>query len=104
MSNIVLSIDGTRETNDRMRPRADGSGTYDAIVPKFLKVAESRGQDNYYVRGTFTRENLHFAKDVLHLADLGFQQTSVEPVSYTHLDRKQTNVRCAHVTANMWEG
>lgn len=80
MSNIVLSIDGTRETNDRMRPRADGSGTYDAIVPKFLKVAESRGQDNYYVRGTFTRENLHFAKDVLHLADLGFQQTSVEPV------------------------
>ncbi len=80
MSNIVLSIDGCKETNDKMRVRADGSGCYDSIVPKFKKVAESRNQDNYYVRGTFTRENLDFAKDVLHLADLGFKQISVEPV------------------------
>ncbi len=80
MSNVVLSIDGTKETNDRVRRRVDGSGSYDAIVPKFQKLAESRNQDNYYVRGTFTAYNLDFAKDVLHLADLGFKQTSVEPV------------------------
>ncbi|MBS7298662.1 MAG: thioether cross-link-forming SCIFF peptide maturase [Eubacteriales bacterium] len=80
MSNIVLSLDGTKETNDRMRYRVDGSGTYDAIVPKFIDIAESRNQDNYYVRGTFTAENLHFADDVMHMADLGFLQTSVEPV------------------------
>jgi len=80
MSNVVLSIDGTKAVNDAMRVRADGSGCYDTIVPKFLKLAESRGQDNYYVRGTFTAHNLDFAKDVLHLADLGFEQTSVEPV------------------------
>ncbi|WHH59031.1 thioether cross-link-forming SCIFF peptide maturase [Petroclostridium sp. X23] len=80
MSNIVLSIDGSKEVNDNMRVRVDGRGCYDAIVPKFLDVAESRNQDNYYVRGTFTRKNLDFAKDVLHLADLGFKQTSVEPV------------------------
>ncbi len=80
MSNIVLSIDGCKETNDKMRVRADGSGCYDTIVPKFKKMAESRNQDNYYVRGTFTHENLDFAKDVLHLADLGFKQVSVEPV------------------------
>jgi uncharacterized protein len=80
MGNIVLSIDGTKETNDNMRPHANGKGSYDEIVPKFLKVANSRNQDNYYVRGTFTRENLNFSKDVLHLADLGFKQTSVEPV------------------------
>lgn len=80
MSNVVLSIDGRKETNDRMRYRVDGSGTYDDIVPKFIKLAESREQDNYYVRGTFTAENLDFAEDVLHLADLGFKQTSVEPV------------------------
>ncbi|MCC8169787.1 MAG: thioether cross-link-forming SCIFF peptide maturase [Oscillospiraceae bacterium] len=80
MSNVVLSIDGTKETNDRVRYRVDGSGSYDTIVPKFKDLAESRNQDNYYVRGTFTAYNSEFSKDVLHLADLGFKQTSVEPV------------------------
>lgn len=80
MSNVVLSIDGTKETNDRMRYRVDGSGSYDTIVPKFQDMAKSRNQDNYYVRGTFTSYNVDFAKDVIHLADLGFKQTSVEPV------------------------
>lgn len=80
MSNVVLSLDGRKETNDRVRCRIDGSGSYDSIVPKLIRVAESRNQDRYYVRGTFTRYNLDFADDVLHLADLGFKQTSVEPV------------------------
>jgi len=80
MDNVVLSIDGRKETNDRMRTRIDGSGSYDRILPLIRKVAESRNQDNYYVRGTFTRENLDFANDVIHLADLGFKQISVEPV------------------------
>ncbi len=80
MANIVLSIDGRREINDRMRPHRGGQGSYDVIVPKFKKVAESRNQTNYYVRGTFTHNNLDFAKDVQHLADLGFEQISVEPV------------------------
>lgn len=80
MANIVLSIDGRKEINDKMRPFRGGQGSYDLIVPKFQKVAESRGQTRYYVRGTFTRYNLDFSKDVLHLADLGFKQISVEPV------------------------
>jgi len=80
MGNLVLSLDGRREVNDRMRIRADGRGSYDTILPRAKDMAESRGQDNYYVRGTFTRENLDFSKDVLHLADLGFKQISVEPV------------------------
>ena len=80
MSNVVLSIDGTKETNDKVRYRVDGSGSYDSIVHKFQDLAESRNQDNYYVRGTFTAYNTDFSKDVLHLADLGFKQTSVEPV------------------------
>ena len=80
MSNVVLSIDGRKEVNDRMRTRVDGTGTYDNIIPKFIDMAESRNQDNYYVRGTFTAFNKDFAEDVIHLADLGFKQTSVEPV------------------------
>ncbi len=80
MQNVVLSIDGREETNDKMRFRIDGTGCYKDIMPKFKFMAESRNQDNYYVRGTFTRENLDFSKDVLHLADQGFEQISVEPV------------------------
>ena len=80
MSNVVLSIDGRKEVHDKMRPFRGGQGSYDLIVPKFRKVAESRGQMNYYVRGTYTRNNLDFSKDVEHLADLGFEQISVEPV------------------------
>ena len=80
MSNIVLSIDGRKEVHNFMRPHRGGQGSYDEIVPKFKKVAESRDQMNYYVRGTFTQHNLDFAEDVKHLADLGFKQISVEPV------------------------
>ena len=80
MGNVVLSIDGRKEVHDRMRPFRKGAGSYDLIVPKFQKFAESRHQDKYYVRGTFTHYNLDFAADVLHLADLGFQQISIEPV------------------------
>jgi uncharacterized protein len=80
MGNIVLSIDGRKEVNDFMRPRKGGQGCYDDIVPKFQKVAESRHQLRYFVRGTFTHNNLDFSEDVKHLADLGFKQISVEPV------------------------
>ena len=80
MANVVLSIDGRKEVNDRMRPFRKGAGSYDLIVPKFQKFAGSRNQEKYYVRGTFTHNNLDFSQDVLHLADLGFQQISVEPV------------------------
>lgn len=80
MGNIVLSVDGRKEVHDKMRPLAGGQGSYDWIIPKFKKVAESRNQTNYYVRGTFTHFNKDFASDVCHLADMGFQQISVEPV------------------------
>jgi uncharacterized protein len=80
IGNIVLSIDGRPEVNDNMRLRVDGRGTYSDILPKIKDMADSRGQEGYYVRGTFTRENLDFSQDVLHLADLGFKQISIEPV------------------------
>ena len=80
MDNIVLSIDGRKEVHDHMRPFKNGKGSYDFILDKFKKIAESRNQQKYYVRGTFTHYNLDFVKDVLSLADEGFEQISVEPV------------------------
>ncbi len=80
MHNVVLSVDGRKEVNDRVRHRVDGSGSYDAFLPKFQKLVQRRGEGQYYVRGTFTKYNLDFAEDVLHLNRCGFDQISVEPV------------------------
>jgi len=80
MYNVVLSIDGRKEVNDRMRVRADGNGSYDRIVKNFKKLVEKRGDKEWYVRGTYTKYNLDFSEDVFHLYDQGFDQISVEPV------------------------
>ena len=81
MGNIVLSIDGRREVNDNVRVRVDGSGSYDAILPKIKKMVEMRDKTKqYYARGTFTRENLDFFEDVMHMANNDFDEISIEPV------------------------
>ncbi|MGL6174795.1 MAG: thioether cross-link-forming SCIFF peptide maturase [Cellulosilyticaceae bacterium] len=80
MYNVVLSLDGRPEVNDRMRPTCNGKGSYEVILPKFKKLVEKRGNKQYYLRGTFTHHNTDFASDVTHMADLGFDEVSVEPV------------------------
>ncbi len=80
MHNVVLSLDGRKEVHDKLRKTVNGGGSYDVIVPKFKKFVEARGNKNYYVRGTFTRNNLDFTKDIFHMADLGFTELSMEPV------------------------
>ncbi|MDE7243243.1 MAG: thioether cross-link-forming SCIFF peptide maturase [Oscillospiraceae bacterium] len=80
MYNVVLSLDGRKEIHDRLRVDYAGNGSYDRIVPKFKKLVDSRGGKGYYIRGTFTHANPDFTKDVFHMADLGFDQLSMEPV------------------------
>lgn len=80
MSNAVLSLDGRPEVNDNMRKTVSGTGSYDIILPKFQKLVAGRGDKDYYLRGTFTRHNPDFAADVIHIANQGFQNVSVEPV------------------------
>ena len=80
MDNVVISIDGRPEVHDRMRPTPNGKGSYDLIIDRAKRFVEKRGQQRYYLRGTFTGYNLDFGNDVLHLADLGFEQLSIEPV------------------------
>ncbi len=80
MSNVVLSLDGRKEIHDRLRVDYAGKGSYDTIVPKFKKFVEARGNQGYYMRGTFTHANPDFTNDVFHMADLGFTELSMEPV------------------------
>ena len=80
MSNVVLSLDGRPEVHDHFRKDYSGKGSYDAIVPKFKRLVEKRGGKNYYMRGTFTHNNVDFTNDIFHMADLGFKELSMEPV------------------------
>ena len=80
MSNVVLSLDGRREVHDHFRKDYQGRGSYDKIVPLFKRLVESRNGENYYVRGTYTHNNVDFTSDILHMADLGFTELSMEPV------------------------
>lgn len=80
MSNVVLSLDGRKSVHDSLRKTITGEGSYDIIIPKFKKLVEARNGKNYYIRGTFTHNNTDFTKDILHMADLGFKELSMEPV------------------------
>ena len=80
MSNVVLSLDGRRDVHDHFRKDYAGNGSYDKIVPKFQRLVEKRGGKDYYVRGTFTHNNVDFTNDIFHMADLGFTELSMEPV------------------------
>ena len=80
MGNVVLSLDGRKETHDRLRTTCNGKGSYDLIVDKFKKFANARNQADYYMRGTYTHYNADFSKDIIHMADLGFKELSIEPV------------------------
>lgn len=80
MGNVVLSLDGRKETHDRLRITRKNTASYDMIIDKFKKFAQSRNQKDYYMRGTYTHFNTDFSKDVIHMADEGFKELSIEPV------------------------
>lgn len=80
MHNVVMSLDGRKPIHDSLRKTVNGRGSYDIIFPKFQDFAEKRGDREYYVRGTYTHQNVDFTEDILHMADLGFTELSMEPV------------------------
>ena len=81
LENIILSIDGRKEGNDKVRIRFDGKGSYDQILPNIKKMVAKRDKTKAHtVRGTFTRENLDFYEDVKMMVDEGFREISIEPV------------------------
>jgi uncharacterized protein len=79
----VLSLDGRRKVHDNMRPKPGGGGSYEQVLGHIRNFVDSRNGLNYTIRGTFTRYNLDFCADVLHMADLGYKNLSVEPVVAT---------------------
>ena len=80
MDNVVLSLDGRKKINDKLRLTKSGKSSYEMIVPKYQKLIKNRKDKDYYVRGTFTKNNLDFSEDVIHMYNLGFENMSIEPV------------------------
>ena len=80
MTNIVMSLDGRKEVNDIARKTLNEKSSYDIIVDKIKQAVKSRTDKDYFVRGTYTANNLDFSEDVRHMAELGFKNTSIEPV------------------------
>lgn len=80
MDNVVISIDGRREIHDKLRVTPNGKGSYDIALKNAKKFRAVRGDKRYYIRGTFTQNNVDFSRDVLVLNDEGFDQISIEPV------------------------
>lgn len=80
MFNVVISIDGRPEVHDKLRVTPNHKGCQALVLENAKEFRKIRGDKSYYIRGTFTANNLDFSKDVLYLNDEGFDQISVEPV------------------------
>ena len=103
MDNVVLSLDGRKEINDKMRPTINGKGSYDVVVPKFQKFVKNRKDKDYFIRGTFTKDNLDFTNDVLHFVELGFKQISIEPVVTKDEDKYAIDQESLEIVFNEYD-
>lgn len=103
MQNVVLSLDGRQEVHDRFRVDHQGKGSYETIVPKFQEFVNKRGDQGYYIRGTYTKGNLDFLEDIIHMADLGFTQLSMEPVVTARDDPEALTEEDLHTLFDQYE-
>lgn len=103
MSNVVLSLDGRKEIHDRLRVDYNGKGSWERIVPKFQKLVETRGDKEYYMRGTFTHANPDFLKDIQCMLDLGFTKLSMEPVVCAADDPAGLTAEDIEIVKNQYE-
>lgn len=87
MENVVLSLDGRKEVHDSVRKTVNGKGSYEVIIENLKRFIKMRGDKHYYVRGTFTNNNLDFGNDVLALNDAGFEHISLEPAVLSENDK-----------------
>ena len=77
---LVLSLDGRKDVHNSMRPSSGGRDTYETVAKNLVNAVKQREGREYYVRGTYTHNNLDFCKDVEAMSDLGFEHLSMEPV------------------------
>jgi uncharacterized protein len=78
---LILSLDGTQETHDLLRPARSGKGSHDTVLRNIKKVQTVLDPSAYYIRGTFTSQTLEIKKTLEYYLEQGFINVSLEPVS-----------------------
>lgn len=76
---LIMSLDGLKEDNDKSRKMIGGQGSFDYIFPRIKRVADS-WERGFYVRGTYTRQTIHFSDSVIALHRMGIKNLAFEPV------------------------
>jgi uncharacterized protein len=79
---VTISIDGPREMQNRFRVFHDGSGSYDAVMPKVRELLQKHRGRPIGARVTLTRQTLDVRKIYQHLTEeIGFQEVGFAPVT-----------------------
>ncbi|WP_138467270.1 radical SAM/SPASM domain-containing protein [Poseidonocella sp. HB161398] len=77
---VTVSLDGDRETNDRLRPMAGGAGSFDRVARRLAPLLAEAGRLTLSARVTVTPDNLDIPRTVAALADLGFASVGISPM------------------------
>lgn len=79
---VTISIDGPQEMQDRFRVFHDGSGSYDAVMPKVRDLLRKHRNRPIGARVTLTRQTLNVGRIYRHLTEeIGFTEVGFAPVT-----------------------
>jgi uncharacterized protein len=79
---VTISIDGPKEMQDRFRVFHDGSGSYDAVMPKIRDLLHKHRTRPIGARVTLTRQTLDIRRIYRHLTEeIGFSEVGFAPVT-----------------------
>lgn len=79
---VTISIDGPKEMQDRFRVFHDGSGSYDAVMPKVRELLQKHRSRPIGARVTLTKQTLDVRRIYRHLTEeIGFAEVGFAPVT-----------------------
>jgi len=83
---VTVSLDGSRDVHDQLRPFKGGRGSFDAILRRLAPLLARRGSSQVTARVTVTPANLELRDTLDELLALGFHSVGFSPMlaSPTH--------------------
>ena len=77
---VTVSLDGGRDTNDRLRPMRGGAGSFDRVARGLAPLLARADRIPLTARITVTPENIDIRQVVADLSSLGFSGVGVSPM------------------------
>ena len=77
---VTVSLDGDKQTNDRLRPMNGGQGSFDRIAKRLAPLFALKDRLSLSARVTATPDNLDIPRTVAALSGLGFASVGVSPM------------------------